>query len=98
MPTVAIIGGGFCGTMVAVHLLRAGAGLRVLLIERTGRFGRGAAYGTSSPSHLLNVPAGRMSPFENDPEHFLRWVRSRLPGAGGGDFVPRMIYGEYLDF
>jgi len=53
MQTIAIIGAGFSGTMVAVHLLRM-AGDRgptsIALIERTGRFTAGVAYGTECPS------------------------------------------------
>jgi uncharacterized NAD(P)/FAD-binding protein YdhS len=99
MRTIAIIGGGFSGTMLAAHLLRAPAAppLRIALIERTGRFGGGVAYGAASPLHLLNVPAGRMSAFHDDSEHFLRWLRTKTPDAQGGAFVPRPLYAEYLE-
>jgi uncharacterized NAD(P)/FAD-binding protein YdhS len=99
MRTIAIVGAGFCGTMAAVHLARAGPrGLaRVLLIERNGRRVGGVAYGTSSSSHTLNVPAGRMSAFDDDPDHFLRHLRRREPALTGGSFVPRAAYGAYLD-
>ena len=71
--------------------------LRVLLLERTGRVGPGIAYSTTSPSHLLNVPAGKMSALVEDPEHFLRWVRRLEPGTQPGDFVQRRRYGQYLE-
>jgi uncharacterized NAD(P)/FAD-binding protein YdhS len=98
MRTVAIIGAGFSGTMVAVHLLRAAPPSveRVLLIERSRREIGGVAYETPSASHTLNVPAGRMSAFEDDPDHFLRYVRRREPSLTGGSFVPRREYGAYL--
>jgi uncharacterized NAD(P)/FAD-binding protein YdhS len=96
MDTFAVIGSGFSGTMIAAHLLRSGAG-RVVLIERSGRFGRGVAYGTTCASHVLNVPAGRMSAFEDDGDHFLRWARERDSAVQGGSFLPRMVYGEYLE-
>jgi uncharacterized NAD(P)/FAD-binding protein YdhS len=98
MQTIAIIGAGFSGTMVAVHLLqeRLRQPTTIVLIERTGRFTAGIAYGTSSSSHVLNVPAGRMSAFPDDPDHFLRWAKSREGWITGGTFVPRMIYREYL--
>ena len=97
-PVVAVVGGGFSGTMVAVNLARQAAGrpLRVLLFERAGRFARGVAYGTSCPEHLLNVPAGLMSALVDKPGHFLDWLQIRDPGAHAGTFAPRMHYGEYL--
>ena len=60
--TIAIVGAGFSGTTLAIHLLRAAPpGLdRLYLVERAeGRVG-GVAYRTRSASHTLNVPAGRM--------------------------------------
>ena len=96
--TIAIIGAGFSGTTLAVHLLRAAPpGLdRLYLVERAeGRVG-GVAYRTQSASHTLNVPAGRMSAFDDDPDDFLRFVRRREPALTGGSFVPRREYGEYL--
>jgi uncharacterized NAD(P)/FAD-binding protein YdhS len=99
MRTIAIVGAGFSGTTVAVHLLRAAPpGLdRLYLVERAGgrRVG-GVAYRTPSASHTLNVPAGRMSAFEDDPDDFLRFARRREPALTGGSFVPRREYGEYL--
>jgi uncharacterized NAD(P)/FAD-binding protein YdhS len=96
--TIAIIGAGFSGTTLAVHLLRAAPpGLeRLYLIERAeGRIG-GVAYRTQSASHTLNVPVGRMSALEDEPDDFLRFVRRREPALTGGSFVPRRVYGEYL--
>lgn len=97
--TVAVIGAGFSGTLAAVHLLRSSSDLsiRVAIIERTGRFARGVAYGTSCPRHLLNVPAGRMSAFPDEPEHFVRWAGSRGLPIKGDAFAPRSLYGEYLE-
>lgn len=91
---VAIVGGGFSGTMVAVQLLRRG-GTRVTLIERSGEPGRGLAFGAAHPTHLLNVRAGAMSAYPDDPGHFARWLEAR----GGGDsaaFAPRLVYAEYI--
>ena len=76
----AVIGGGLSGALQALHLLREGAG-RVVLIERTRAPGRGVAYGTDRPEHLLNVPARRMSAFPDDPDHFVRWYAGRHGGT-----------------
>ena len=44
---IAIIGGGFSGSLLAVHLLRSSTPAdRILLIERNAAFGRGIAYAT----------------------------------------------------
>lgn len=94
MKHVAIIGGGYCGTLQAIMLLRAGME-RVTLIERSPRLARGAAYGTAHASHLLNVRAGRMSAFANEPDDFAVWIEAR--GGNREDFAQRRIYGVYLE-
>ncbi|MDX6711169.1 MAG: hypothetical protein QOH96_2185 [Blastocatellia bacterium] len=97
--TVAIVGSGFSGTLVATHLLTnpKSKSLRVVLIERAAtRFARGVAYGTHCFSHLLNVPAGRMSAFIEDKQHFLRWAERHALNVREDDFAPRLIYGAYL--
>ncbi|MBL8970694.1 MAG: FAD/NAD(P)-binding protein, partial [Myxococcales bacterium] len=97
-PALAVIGAGFCGALLAIHAARAG--LAVTLIERSGSFGPGLAYGVAAGSagalHLLNTPAGRMSAFAADPEHFVRWAQGRGLAATGGSFLPRAVYGAYL--
>jgi uncharacterized NAD(P)/FAD-binding protein YdhS len=96
--TVTIIGGGFTGATLAAQLLRRGdAALRVVVIERSQPAGRGVAYGTLFNWHLLNVPAGKMSMFPDEPEHFLRWAQRNYDRAVDGDsFVPRRVYGQYV--
>jgi uncharacterized NAD(P)/FAD-binding protein YdhS len=91
---VAVIGGGASGTLQALNLVRKGVG-KVILIERERTPGRGVAYSTGRPEHLLNVPARRMSAFGDDPGHFVRWFGERT-GGGEEDFAPRMLYGDYL--
>jgi uncharacterized NAD(P)/FAD-binding protein YdhS len=100
---IAIIGGGVSGSLVAAQLLRrARLPLHILLVERTGEFGRGVAYGTRCPDHVLNVPAGRMGAFPEEADHFYRWLVKRAERLGypkavaPGDYVPRQLYGEYI--
>ncbi len=98
--TVTIIGGGFSGTLVATQFMKQHLGneeLQIILIERAPRFARGFAYSTNSPKHFLNVPAGKMSAFVEDSNHFLDWVQKRNPTISPSSFVPRMLYGEYLE-
>lgn len=95
---IAIVGAGFSGMAVAIQLLRRLRGpARVLLVNRSLRFGRGLAYGTNSPSHLLNVPAGRMGIDPAQEGGFADYLRSRGLEYRPGDFVPRSLYGDYLE-
>ena len=91
-PVVAVVGGGFSGTLTAVQLLRrAAAGTRVLLIERSGDFGPGVAYGTPDDRHVLNVPAARMSACADEPDDLVGWA-----GVAPDAYLPRRVFGEYL--
>ena len=98
LRTIVIVGAGFSGTVLAIHLLRRPihAPTRIVLIERSGTFGRGAAYAARPFPYLLNVPASRMSANSREPLEFLRFVQRRNPRATGEDFLPRELYGEYL--
>jgi uncharacterized NAD(P)/FAD-binding protein YdhS len=89
---VAIVGGGFSGTMLAAELARRG--VPAILIDGSGRIGHGTAYSTSEPAHVLNVRAEGMSAWADDPEHFVRAFE-----AEGGDrrgFAERRLFGRYL--
>lgn len=96
--SIAVVGGGFSGVAVAAQLLRRGRPVRVTLVNRFGPIGRGVAYRTRLEAHVLNVSAGGMSALPDDPEHFLRWARGRNGAVGANTFVPRRLYGEYLQF
>ena len=94
-----IIGGGASGVLLAYQLLRlGGATFRVTLIERRPEIGRGLAYHTGNPDHLLNVRAANMSALPEDPDHFWRWLSARnITGCGDPFcFVPRRVYGDYI--
>lgn len=97
MRTLAIIGAGFSGLAVALHLARDAADeWRTVLVDDGPSPGLGVAYGTQRQEHLLNVPAGRMSAFPDDPEHLLRWFRANGHAHAPTDFIPRALYGAYL--
>jgi uncharacterized NAD(P)/FAD-binding protein YdhS len=91
---VAIVGAGYSGTIAAVELARAAPGADIILIEKSGRFAQGAAYGTTSPGHLLNVRARNMSALAGEPGHFAAWAAGQ--GHGADDYVPRRDYRRYL--
>lgn len=108
-PSVAIIGAGFSGIVTAYELVhQAKFSLDIYLFDPSSYSGKGIAYSTNCPLHLLNVTAERMSALENDPHHFLHWLQKE-PGLWRkldpsfcqlkierNLYFPRMIYGNYL--
>ena len=100
LRSVVIIGGGASGVLLAAHLLASpDPDLRVTLLEKQGRYGQGLAYSAQHRDHRVNVPARGMSAFADDPEHFWRWLHRRDPQlyASPWVFVPRRLYGTYLE-
>src|ERR1700744_4538521 len=95
MMRVAIAGGGAAGVLAAVHLRRSKPDAQITLIDASGRPGTGAAYGTNDPTHLLNVPAPRMSVWPDDPDHFTRWLDQKAV-TPAESFAPRLAYARYL--
>lgn len=74
---IVIIGGGFTGTALAIHLARQGAtGLTVTVIEPRAQLGQGVAYSTQDPAHRINVPASRMQLCAAQEGDFERWYRA----------------------
>jgi uncharacterized NAD(P)/FAD-binding protein YdhS len=68
-----------------------------VLIERAAVVGRGVAYAQRDFPYLLNVPTGRMSAAAHAPLQFLQFAQRRIPNVSAADFVPRSLYGEYLE-
>ncbi|BAV10061.1 Uncharacterized NAD(P)/FAD-binding protein YdhS [Filimonas lacunae] len=102
-PVIVIIGGGFCGMMTAVHLCRkAQTPLHIKIIHTGHPFAKGVAYSTYSKEHLLNVRTKGMSAFANTPDHFVQWLLQQPDYSNidatllGNAFVPRIVYGNYL--
>jgi uncharacterized NAD(P)/FAD-binding protein YdhS len=94
-----IIGGGASGVLFAYQLLRLSrSAFRVTLIEQRPEVGRGLAYHTGNPDHLLNVRAANMSARPEQPDHFWQWLSAN--GFGRCEdrycFVPRRVYGDYI--
>ena len=99
-PTFGIVGGGFTGTMLAVHLIeQSPVPVRILQFDRAAAFGSGVAYSTPNDKHLLNVRVGNMSAYDSRPDHFIKWLEGCAKEAGAGPrgpFVSRGLYGQYL--
>ncbi len=98
MKTVVIIGGGLSGAITAVNLMRQSrTELKIVIIEKSpNEIGRGLAYSTNNPQHLLNVPAGKMSCLYDDPEHLMSFLTERKHNYSNTSFIPRKLYGEYV--
>ncbi|MFD7708773.1 FAD/NAD(P)-binding protein [Streptomyces sp. NPDC059786] len=99
--TVAVVGAGAAGTLTAIQLCetatRRRTPLDLVLVDPAPEAGRGTAYATPDPRHRLNVPAGGMSCYPDDPGHFTRWLcRHGEPTVTGADFATRYRYGAYL--
>src|SRR4051812_31169495 len=94
-----VIGGGASGVLLAHQLFREGStAFPVTPIERRSENRRGLAYHTGNPDHLLNVRAGNMSALPEDSDHFVRWLAARnLCGADPYCFVPRRVFGDYIE-
>ncbi len=93
---VAIIGGGAAGTLTAVHLLRTGVPVRIAIVERADRLGRGIAYSTINPRHLMNVPASTIGALSGRPGHLVEWCAEQGEPVEGRAFVNRPLFGRYL--
>ncbi len=90
--------------LFALKLAKARPELRIYLIERATRLGRGLAYGACMDYHLLNVPIPRME--VGLTPSFADWLKKRphelaeaLAESGGeasASYVPREMFGQYL--
>jgi uncharacterized NAD(P)/FAD-binding protein YdhS len=100
---IAVIGAGFSGTMVALHLAETLPPDRTVLLCERAAFACGPAYASRNAGHLLNVRAANMSAFPDRPAHFEHWLAAQpeVPPdqarqSDAGLFVSRGLYGSYL--
>lgn len=104
LPTIAILGGGLSGAVVAYQLALASAPARIVVVEPRAELGRGLAYSALDPAHRLNVPATKMTIRTDQMDHFSRWLTGpdapALPPdsltQAGDIFAPRHIFGTYV--
>ncbi len=97
---IAIIGAGASGVILAREILAfEDPDLRVVLIEKAERPGRGLAYATDEVQHLLNVNSRAMSAVAEQPLHFQQWLveQDHVGSLEEGVFAPRAHYGQYLE-
>ena len=104
--TLCVVGGGFTGAAIAIACLqRITAPFRLVMIEHSPQIGRGVAYGSHHPLHLLNVRARDLSIRASQPGDFLNWAfrqldqgenQAGLHEALAHTFLPRQLFGEYV--
>ena len=89
--------------MTAIHLKHhSKQPIHVLIFDTENTLGCGVAYSTYTDLHLLNVAAGNMSAFPDDPEHFINWAQQNYPERftetenSINSFLPRSLFGKYL--
>lgn len=106
---IAVVGGGFSGTMVLNHLIdKADKPLSIHWFDAAASEGKGAAYSTKDSAHLLNVRTEKMGAYSGRKDDFYQWLST--PEAQGAmdeicpgiqldadSFAPRKLYGVYLE-
>ena len=79
--------------------------LAITIVESRPELGRGIAYSTRNPAHLMNGPAKNFTLYPDQPEHLAYWLRNQAerdgwrPPAGvayADSFAPRHLYGDYV--
>ncbi len=103
MIQIGIVGMGVSGITMACYLRdiwrqqNSKIKLKLYLFEKEESFHyTGPAYVTTYSSHLLNVPAKSMSPFRDDPHHFIRWSQENGYCYQEMSYACRSHYGKYL--
>jgi len=103
---VAIVGGGFTGTVLALHLVRNLGRGHVAIVEPRAELGSGLAYSATHEVHCINVPAPQMGVSAEAEDRFIGWLEKWHPALVGGGlgarskadltFVQRRWFGEFV--
>ncbi|MCF2517500.1 FAD/NAD(P)-binding protein [Dyadobacter sp. CY351] len=111
LTNITIIGGGACGISAFIELflqLRIAKSHRevsITIIEENKEVGKGLAFGTKQPGHILNTQADLMGIHFTEPQHFSDWliehdarIGSEVVDNQGENraFTTRRLYGDYL--
>ncbi|MCE7064978.1 FAD/NAD(P)-binding protein [Dyadobacter sp. CY326] len=111
LTNITIIGGGACGISAFIELflqLRIAGRHRqvsITIIEENEEVGKGLAFGTKQPGHILNTQASLMGIHFTEPEHFSEWLIAHehrvaeevVDNQGENEaFTTRRLYGDYL--
>lgn len=102
--SILIVGGGVSSLLVCQQILSIkNLSCKIQIVHSNVNFPKGTAYSPISDRMLLNVPAGKMSLMQDNPNHFVEWLKNNVFDQINYDqlekeFVPRSIYGKYIDF
>lgn len=102
---VAIVGGGYAGTVLALHLARILDTGQIAMIEPRAELGSGLAYSATDDVHCINVTARQMGVSSEPRDCFADWLETRYPELVGGGrdksdpartFVQRRWFGHFV--
>ncbi|XDZ64633.1 FAD/NAD(P)-binding protein [Alphaproteobacteria bacterium LSUCC0684] len=98
---ILIIGDGYAGAVLTLHLLERGIDTSRMAILGPDRLGAGKAYGCRNPDFRLNVRDDLMMLRPGDSQHFATWAEHNLkdPDAetSAGRFFRRQDFARYLE-
>lgn len=98
MTNLAIIGGGAAGAAVFGALLARDVDDTVHWVAGDAApAGHGVAYSTQEEHHLLNVRASGMGLYLDADEDFAAFSAQQRAGAKPTDFLPRRLFGHYVE-
>lgn len=96
MADIAVVGGGAAGAAAFGELLARYDVGTVHWIVGQHAPGRGVAYATRDDRHLLNVRAAGMGVFQEHGEDFIQHASRQLGQVKGTDFLPRRLFGDFV--
>lgn len=111
LTSITIIGGGACGISAFIELflqLRIAdrhRDVQITILEQNPEVGKGLAFGTREPGHILNTQADLMGIHFTEPAHFSEWLIAHEQRVGeevvdnqgqNEAFTTRRLYGTYL--
>ncbi|MCF2505613.1 FAD/NAD(P)-binding protein [Dyadobacter sp. CY107] len=111
LTNITIIGGGACGISAFIELFlqlriaKSHQKVSITIIEENPEIGKGLAFGTKQPGHILNTQADLMGIHFTEPQHFSDWLIEHDARIGhevvdnqgeNKAFTTRRLYGDYL--
>ena len=108
---ITIIGGGACGIsafiefFLQLRIAELHKEISITIIEENKEVGKGLAFGTKQPGHILNTQADLMGIHFTEPAHFSDWLKEHEASVGQevvdnqgelNAFTTRRLYGDYL--